>query len=480
LIALGLVMVAATACARPSAPPAKAGLTSAHPCTAGEVGDSTAPQGDVFEGPDGLRFTCSTLTVPVDQGLTPGSRVPGQLDLQVAASVNPHPARGVLVWLVGGPGEPGSRMAAEIAGQFDRAVLADYQLVLLSGRGTGTNALQCPWLQQAMGSADLIAPPPASIDDCAARLGDARRFYSTASSVADLDMLRRALGADKLTLDGASYGSFLAAHYTLAHPDHVQGVILDSVVPFDGFDPMDVTAFGRAATVLRAVCARLGCPADPAEDLARVVAARHDGLDLLELLTARTGGAPRLDDLPGVLHDAAAGSPAGLDALIAAERSRHGAEPDELSQGLHAATECEDMRGPWGDISAPVAGRAAAVSAAAAALTPTQLGPFDAATAAGNGPVVTCERWPVTAVPPLPPVSAHLPPVPTLILAGDQDIDTPLDMAQHELGLAPGARLVVVPAAGHITQDVAQPPQGRQAVTEFLTGSPAGAAGTGR
>ncbi len=48
----------------------------------------------------------------------------------------------------------------------------------------------------------------------------------------------------------------------------------------------------------------------------------------------------------------------------------------------------------------------------------------DRATAAGTGIVVTCEQWPPTPVVAFPS-GADLPPVPTLLLAGDHDLITP-------------------------------------------------------
>jgi pimeloyl-ACP methyl ester carboxylesterase len=118
-----------------------------------------------------------------------------------------------------------------------------------------------------------------------------------------------------------------------------------------------------------------------------------------------------------------------------------------------------------------VAGRAAATAAAVAALDPRTLYPFDAATAAGTGVVITCELWPATPVPPslAHALHARLPAVPVLFLAGDEDVETPLALTQHEAALAPNGRLVVVSGAGHITQDPANPPAGRDAVTHFLT-----------
>jgi hypothetical protein len=68
-------------------------------------------------------------------------------------------------------------------------------------------------------------------------------------------------------------------------------------------------------------------------------------------------------------HDATRGDYTGLDAIVAAERQNQAAEADELSQGLHASTMCEDLHGPWGDAATPVAGRAAATVAAVAGLS---------------------------------------------------------------------------------------------------------------
>ena len=101
-------------------------------------------------------------------------------------------------------------------------------------RGTGRDALDCPALQDAMGASDLTPPPPKAVKDCAAKLGDDRRFYTTRDTVEDIEALRIALKADKLALNGTSYGTFVAQRYALAHPKRVSGLVLDSVVPSEG------------------------------------------------------------------------------------------------------------------------------------------------------------------------------------------------------------------------------------------------------
>ena len=67
--------------------------------------------------------------------------------------------------------------------------------------------------------------------ECAASLGPQRDFYSTHEHAEDLEAVRQALGVDKVALWGTSYGTKLALAYALAHPDHVDRLLLDSVVP---------------------------------------------------------------------------------------------------------------------------------------------------------------------------------------------------------------------------------------------------------
>ncbi|MGH3866419.1 MAG: alpha/beta fold hydrolase [Pseudonocardiaceae bacterium] len=443
-------------------------LAGVHPCDPAALGATTPGASSVFRGPGGVTFSCATLSVPLDHaGLRAAPPQSGQLSLQVAMADNTTAPRGVLVWLVGGPGEPGVGLTAVITRQFDPAVLRDYRLVMISSRGTGTGALQCPQLQQVLSA----VPPSSAVRACAHSIGDDRQFYTTADTVADLDMLRQALRVDRLTLDGASYGTFVAERYAITHPDRVSRLVLDSIVPQDGVDPLQIAVLGRTAEVLRTVCRESrenGCATDPAQDLSEVVRRRHDGPELLDTLTALTVGRPKLADVPVALHQAARGDDTQLDAIIAAAHRGPAITVDKLSQGLHYTTACEDMHGPWGDADTPVSGRGSATMKAVAALSEEAVFPYDRATAAGNGTVLPCQEWPSTPVVAFPS-DADLPPVPTLLLAGDHDLDTPLAWAQQEATHAPHGHLVVIPGSGHITQNNANGPAGRAVVTRFLT-----------
>ena len=142
---------------------------------------------------------------------------------------------------------------------------------MLDQRGTGAGALRCPALQRAMGTSDLTVPPPGTVQACARALGPNRRFYSTADTVADLEALRVALGADKLTLDGVSYGTFVAERYAIAHPDRVAGSCSTRSCRPPASTRLEVDGMSETARVLRAVCRAQRCSGDPAADLAAVV-----------------------------------------------------------------------------------------------------------------------------------------------------------------------------------------------------------------
>ena len=60
--------------------------------------------------------------------------------------------------------------------------------------------------------------------------------------------------------------------------------------------------------------------------------------------------------------------------------------------------------------------------------------------------------WPATQPAPETSQKSRLPAVPTLILAGDHDLSTPLEWAQEEAASAPLAKLVIVHGAAHSIQ----------------------------
>ncbi|RSN22119.1 esterase [Streptomyces sp. WAC 05977] len=446
-------------------------------CTAGLTGPASASTaGPRLENArpcaHDARFTCSTLTVPLDHR----GRTPGTLDLQVATANNANAAKGVLLFLTGGPGQPGVPFGTKLLDRMP-AVFAGHRLVMIDQRGTGANALDCPDLQAQVGSSDIEPPTREAVTRCAAILGGEAGFYGTDATVADLDLLRRAVGARKMVVDGVSYGSFTAARYAIAHPGNVSKLILDSVLPHHATaeQSLYLQALKATARVLRAACAKPpACASDPAEDLAWLVRNRDTaaGVALFDMIVTYEFADPSYrdpsalgTDLITALRTARGGNTAKLDSLLRDLES--GGDPlTSFSSGLHAATLCADMRFPWGDAGTPDFAREPLLQLTEKRLTGRDTWPFSPAVATGVGFVRTCLPWPV--VPPNPNPGGRLPDVPVLLLNGDHDLSTPMEWAYEEAKAAPRGEVVIVEGAAHSIQNREPGEAGRKAVAEFL------------
>jgi pimeloyl-ACP methyl ester carboxylesterase len=381
--------------------------------------------------------TCSTLRVPLDR-----SRRGGET-LKLKVTVDGKRGAPVFVFLSGGPGQPAVPFL-ERARKWLGPVASKVRIVAFDQRGTGDDALRCPALQKQMGASDLTPPTREAVQDCAKTIGEQRQFFTTADTVGDLEALRIALGADKLLLDGISYGTFVAQRYALAHPDRVSGLVLDSIVPAEGVSMLSEVSIKATARVLGPKTTKA---------LAKVVKDQHNGPQLLDMLTTLSVGAPGGDGYLDAIEQAAAGDDASLNRwLTDVAKVVHGWKAEMLSQGLHASTLCADSPAPWGDASKPIKGRRRALDAAAAKLSDDDLYPYDRATATGNGFALQCLYWPPVATTDVQG-PRDLPDVPVLLLNGDRDLSTPLEWAQQIAKRAPDGRLIIVKGAGHDIQD---------------------------
>ncbi|TDD85722.1 alpha/beta fold hydrolase [Actinomadura darangshiensis] len=466
VFALGLALAAsggATAAAAPQAPeparPSGPKLTDPHPC-ADEPG-----------------FTCSFLTVPLDHRRP---RAKDALKLQVATAGNTGAPKGVLLFLTGGPGQPGAPFIGGISQRMPE-LATNYRFVMVDQRGTGEfGAIDCPRLQAEVDGSDIEPPSPAAVKECAGVLGDRRHYFTTEQTAGDLDLLRQALGVRKWTVDGVSYGTMTGATYAALHPGNVNRLVLDSVLPFvdpQHDDMLYLTGQRATARVLRDACETApACGFDPAEDLAWLARHRDDAVLIWDMLVSYEFADPSyrdasalggLGDVVSAIHDARNGDPAHLDRLLQALDSG-GGDIAEYSSGLHIATICGDGHFPWGTSETPPAFRKAALERTRKHLPARATWPFTADTAVGNGFVQECLHWPWarhTAEPHRAKLS-----VPVLLVNGDHDLSTPLEWARETLRYAPRGRLVVVKGASHSIQNRERGTQGREAVSAFLLG----------
>jgi pimeloyl-ACP methyl ester carboxylesterase len=438
--------------------------------------------------PSRAGFECGTLTVPLDRSGAVGGTVTLAVTRAVAASNPQHKA---LLALAGGPGQAALPLAEDFASAMG-AGLSDRDLLVFDQRGTGASGpLQCTALLPGHASGSIVV----DAQRCALQLGPARGLYTTPQSAEDIEAIRQASGYDTLMIYGVSYGTKVATEYAARHPDHVEGLILDSVVRPDGPDPFHRSMFAATRRVLGELCSGGACrgiTSNPTSELARVVArlARHRlrgrvvngrgrrlraSMNDLEMLEITLGGDvnPTLRaELPGSVHSALRGDAAPLLRLAARaeglnEINGMQATGSGDSDALFAATRCEETPFPW-DRNAGATTRAQQATAAAKALSASAVRPFNRDIALRGELIPLCVGWPVASPPPAAP--GPLPQVPTLVLEGQADLRTPLEDGQAVAGQIPGASVVAIPHTGHSVLGSDLSTCGMDAVTAFFTG----------
>jgi pimeloyl-ACP methyl ester carboxylesterase len=420
-------------------------------------------------------FACTTVTVPLDHAGT----VPGTIGLSVERlQAGLTPSASAVLALAGGPGQAADPLAGFMAKAIAPA-LRGRDLIVYDQRGTGrSDPLNChnsPALEKAHTEAQ-------EVEQCALQLGPARGAFTSEESVQDIEAIREALGYEKLVLYGTSYGTKVALEYAERYPEHVEALVLDSVVLPEGPEPFSLSSIQALAPVLAELCSEGACTqitSNPLGDIATLAARlrRHalsgsvyDGsghrhsatmgeADLFNVLLAGDLNPALRALLPAAVQSALQGNP---DPLLRLKALSEGLIPnvplqprgssaereanEEEDNALFLATSCEEKPFPWQRSAAP-ATREAEARAALHGLPSGDLYPFDAATVWSDSLVPVCLDWPNAS--PAPPAAGPLPNVPTLILSGEQDLRTPTAGARRIAAEIPDAQLLVVPYTGH-------------------------------
>src|SRR5262249_8200739 len=169
-----------------------------------------------------------------------------------------------------GPGQAALPFAEQFASMLG-PIVATRDLIVFDQRGTGlSDPLSCRGVKLSSGGGRRGA----AVAACAAKIGSVRTFFTTAQSVADIEAIRQAGGYEKLVLYGTSYGTKVAERYAQRYPTHVEALVLDSVVPSNGPDPLNRSTFAAVPRILRQLCAGRGCrhvTRSPRTDLMRLV-----------------------------------------------------------------------------------------------------------------------------------------------------------------------------------------------------------------
>lgn len=149
-------------------------------------------------------------------------------------AISPAPKHDPLFLIQGGPGGSSIDMAAMIYGAF-ADVRKNRDLIFVDQRGTGkSNPMLCDKLQdddQLLPEFEQTEKTLQFIKACAEKYQQQVSFYTTPYAVKDLDVVRRALGYEKINLWGVSYGTRVALEYMREFPQQTRAVILDGVAP---------------------------------------------------------------------------------------------------------------------------------------------------------------------------------------------------------------------------------------------------------
>ena len=418
--------------------------------------------------PAGAR--CLRLAVPEDRS-DPASR-----EIAIAVTVLPatgaSPAPDPIVYLRGGPGGSGTGTLPILAPRADLRARRD--IVVVDQRGTGFSepALTCPEIAAAQGVDGTRATPIAAAAwrACNARLRDLGvdlEAYSTAEAAADLEALRRGLGAPALNLYGTSYGTSVALEMMRAFPGSVRSSVLDGPYPpqVNGVGD-DARSLHWLLDVIPAVCAADAACADAYPDVRGDLVAAVAALDAAPVVVGPPGDRVRVDglallgavvadisrpELPSLFTALANGDAdsrrEALSAFAAApapgpplDATGRDAEADQrltLAEGMFANVTCAE--------EAPYADRPATRFPA------TTWSPRVDAILRSRADLIrfVCANWDVGPAPPAAaaPVTAD---VPTLILAGGADAQTPLPWAVLTGRTLERSTLAVIPRGGHV------------------------------
>ena len=166
------------------------------------------------------------------------------------------------MYLSGGPGGAGVSEMLSVVSSTCPQLEDRFRLIGYDQRGTGRSGLlRCPRLEKRPAPARHGARPRTARTGSASPASTTRR----ADSVEDMEAIRAQLGVEKLTLFGISYGTELAIAYARAYPQHVERLILDSVVDADDRDPFFTSNFRAMGPTLRSLCPAKcdGISADP-------------------------------------------------------------------------------------------------------------------------------------------------------------------------------------------------------------------------
>lgn len=192
---------------------------------------------------DAAGAQCAGVVVPLDYSRPDGRTI--TVAISRIAATDPARRRGVLLSNPGGPGGPGLGTMVSVAKGLTADVRAQYDLIGMDPRGIGrSDAVKCAIPLPTMlfsagfdlfGYARDTGLAAALAASCLVGDIDKLRHITTRNTARDMDVIRGALGVDRISYYGASYGTYLGAVYMQMFPQGSDRMVLDSAIDPDRY-----------------------------------------------------------------------------------------------------------------------------------------------------------------------------------------------------------------------------------------------------
>ncbi|MEO7254508.1 MAG: alpha/beta fold hydrolase [Casimicrobium sp.] len=210
---------------------------------------------------------CATLAVPEDYADKTGAGKTINIHVAVLPALARNPEPDPVYFFAGGPGQAASDIGGLVSALGDLRKSRD--IVLVDQRGTGkSKTLTCdsiaadpnvdPLKEAFSNSEEAVQRDWAK---CIATLKGNAATHRTDDYIDDLELVRKALGQDKVNVWGGSYGSRVALRYMKRYPQSIRTAILDGVAPTSLHLPDDALATSEAElrSTLAACASSAGC-----------------------------------------------------------------------------------------------------------------------------------------------------------------------------------------------------------------------------
>ncbi|MEW2496132.1 alpha/beta hydrolase [Streptomyces nodosus] len=214
-------------------------LTLAAPASATAPG-SALHWTECRTGAPGPRQQCATVKVPLDYAVPAGRKI--DIVVSRVRAEKPSARRGALLLIPGGPGNTSLDDTSGKGQRLPQEVRDAYDLIGFAPRGLAPSTSVDCGLDHGDLAVSKLRPWPAAdgsitenmvtarrvAEACTQNGGELLRHISTVDEARDIDRIRGALGEDRLSAWGVSYGTYVGAVYSQLFRHRTDRVVLDS------------------------------------------------------------------------------------------------------------------------------------------------------------------------------------------------------------------------------------------------------------